>query len=83
MPEPGGLRRTIPPPASDTIRQNTTNRNQKGMIELIAKKRSDGQAKMVECTDAGEPYILLCGIDGNGVVRPVKVNEAGEIIIAA
>jgi hypothetical protein len=38
---------------------------------------------MVECTDDGEPYVLLCGIDANGVVRPVKVNEAGEIVIAA
>jgi hypothetical protein len=49
---------------------------------MCAKKRSDGRAKMIECTDSGEPYMLLCGVDVNGIVRPVMVDENGKIILS-
>lgn len=40
---------------------------------MIAKQRSGGRLKRVECTDAGEPYVLVCG---------VQADEQGRIVLS-
>jgi len=50
---------------------------------VIGKKRSNGALKHIECTDSGEAYVLLCGIDAEGNIRPVLVDESGKIILSS
>ncbi len=49
---------------------------------MTAKQRSDGRAKMIECTDDGEPYVLVCGVQADGTVTPLLVDEQGRIILS-
>lgn len=50
---------------------------------LYAKKSSDGRPKKLESTDTGELKVLLCGVDENGNIRPLMVDETGKIILSA
>ena len=49
---------------------------------MIAKQRSDGRFKHVECTNDGEPCMLLCGLTEGGDVVPIRVDELGRIILS-
>lgn len=49
---------------------------------MIAKQRSDGRFKHVECTNDGEPYMLLCGLTASGEVKPLRVDDDGKIILS-
>lgn len=49
---------------------------------MCAKKRSDGRYKAVECADDGSQYVVLCGVDSEGVIRPILVDENGKIILS-
>ncbi|OPY57594.1 MAG: hypothetical protein A4E49_00021 [Methanosaeta sp. PtaU1.Bin112] len=49
---------------------------------MIIKQRSDGRAKMVEGTDTGEPYVILCGVTASGEVKPLLVDDDGKLILS-
>jgi hypothetical protein len=49
---------------------------------MYAKMRSTGQFKAVECGDAGEVYMLLCGLTASGEVKPLRVDDDGKIILS-
>ena len=49
---------------------------------MCVRKRSDGHIKVVEGTDTGEPYVVLCGKTASGDIVPVLVDDDGEIILS-
>jgi len=49
---------------------------------MYAKMRSTGQFKAVECGDAGEVYMLLCGLTEGGDVVPIRVDADGKIVLS-
>ena len=49
---------------------------------MCVRKRSDGHIKVVEGTDTGEPYMILCGVTASGEVKPLRVDELGQIILS-
>lgn len=49
---------------------------------MCAKKRSDGRLKRLESSDDGELFTILCGVDSEGVVRPILVDADGKIILS-
>jgi len=49
---------------------------------MLIKKRSDGKFKCVEGTDTGEAYVILCGVTASGEVKPLRVDELGQIILS-
>lgn len=51
-------------------------------LVMYLKKRSDGSDKAVEGTDNGELYVILCGLAEGGDVKPLRVDENGQIILA-
>ena len=50
---------------------------------MCVRKRSDGHIKVVEGTDTGEPYVVLCGKTASGDIVPVLVDDDGKIILSA
>lgn len=46
------------------------------------RKRSDGHIKVVEGTDTGEPYMILCGVTEGGEIKPIRVDADGKIILS-
>ncbi len=49
---------------------------------MCVRKRSDGHIKVVEGTDTGEPYMVLCGKTASGDIVPVLVDADGKIILS-
>jgi len=49
---------------------------------MCIKARSDGRIKCVEGSDTGEPYMILCGVTEGGEVKPLRVDELGQIILS-
>ena len=49
---------------------------------MCVRKRSDGHIKVVEGSDTGEPYMILCGVTEGGEVKPLRVDELGQIILS-
>ena len=49
---------------------------------MIAKQRSDGRLKHIECSDEGEAYVILCGVTESGDVVPIRVDGDGKIILS-
>lgn len=49
---------------------------------MCVRKRSDGLLKVVEGTDSGEPYVVLCGKTASGDIVPVLVDDDGKIILS-
>jgi hypothetical protein len=49
---------------------------------MCVRKRSDGLLKVVEGTDTGEPYVVLCGKTASGDIVPVLVDADGKIILS-
>ena len=49
---------------------------------MCVRKRSDGLLKVVEGTDTGEPYVVLCGKTASGDIVPVLVDDDGKIILS-
>ena len=49
---------------------------------MCVRKRSDGHIKVVEGTDTGEPYVVLCGKTASGDIVPVLVDADGKIILS-
>ena len=49
---------------------------------MCIKARSDGRIKCVEGSDTGEPYMILCGVTASGEVKPLRVDELGQIILS-
>jgi len=49
---------------------------------MCVRKRSDGHIKVVEGTDSGEPYVVLCGKTASGDIVPVLVDDDGKIILS-
>lgn len=49
---------------------------------MCVRKRSDGWIKVVEGTDTGEPYVVLCGKTASGDIVPVLVDDDGKIILS-
>lgn len=49
---------------------------------MCVRKRSDGRIKVVEGTDTGEPYVVLCGKTASGDIVPVLVDDDGKIILS-
>jgi len=49
---------------------------------MCVRKRSDGHIKVVEGTDTGEPYVVLCGVTEGGEIKPLRVDELGQIILS-
>lgn len=47
---------------------------------MCVRKRSDGHIKVVEGTDTGEPYVVLCGQTASGVTVPLLVDADGKIV---
>lgn len=50
---------------------------------MCVRKRSDGHIKVVEGTDTGEAYVVLCGKTASGDIVPVLVDDDGKIILSA
>ena len=49
---------------------------------MCVRKRSDGHIKVVEGSDTGEPYMILCGVTEGGDIVPIRVDELGQIILS-
>ena len=49
---------------------------------MCVRKRSDGHIKVVEGTDTGEPYAILCGVTASGEIKPLRVDDDGKIILS-
>jgi len=49
---------------------------------MCVRKRSDDHIKVVEGTDTGEPYVVLCGKTASGDIVPVLVDADGKIILS-
>ena len=49
---------------------------------MCVRKRSDGHIKVVEGTDSGEAYVVLCGKTASGDIVPVLVDDDGKIILS-
>ena len=49
---------------------------------MLIKKRSDGKFKCIEGTDAGEPYVILCGLTEGGDVVPLRVDVDGKVVFS-
>ena len=49
---------------------------------MCVRKRSDGHIKVVEGTDTGEAFMVLCGVTEAGVVTPIRVDGDGKIILS-
>ncbi len=49
---------------------------------MCIKARSDGRIKVVEGTDTGEPYVILCGVTEGGDIVPLRVDSDGKIILS-
>jgi hypothetical protein len=49
---------------------------------MCVRKRSDGHIKVVEGTDSGEVYVVLCGVTEGGDVVPIRVDADGKIILS-
>ncbi|MGB4295746.1 MAG: hypothetical protein WBJ16_08935 [Smithellaceae bacterium] len=49
---------------------------------MCVRKRSDGHIKVVEGTDTGEPYMILCGVTEGGEIKPIRVDADGKIILS-
>jgi hypothetical protein len=49
---------------------------------MCVRKRSDGLLKVVEGTDTGEPYVVLCGKTASGDIVPILVDDDGKIILS-
>jgi len=50
---------------------------------MMCAKKSDGRAKMLECTDEGALKVLLCGVTISGELLPILVDEDGAIITSS
>jgi len=48
---------------------------------MITAKSASGKSKVLMCTDEGELKVLLCGVQADGSVRPVKVDDEGRLIM--
>lgn len=49
---------------------------------MMCAKKSDGRAKMLECSDTGELRVLLCGVTISGEILPVLLDEDGAILVS-
>ena len=49
---------------------------------MCVRKRSDGHIKVVEGSDTGEPYMILCGVTEGGDIVPIRVAADGKIILS-
>ena len=49
---------------------------------MCVRKRSDGHIKVVEGTDGGEPYVVICGKTASGDIVPILVDDDGKIILS-
>ena len=49
---------------------------------MCVRRRSDGHIKVVEGTDSGEAYVVLCGKTASGDIVPVLVDADGKIILS-
>ena len=49
---------------------------------MCVRKRSDGHIKVVEGSDTGEPYMILCGVTASGEIKPLRVDADGQIILS-
>ncbi|HON37089.1 MAG TPA: hypothetical protein PLY52_12385 [Methanothrix sp.] len=49
---------------------------------MCVRKRSDGHIKVVEGTDSGEVYVVICGKTASGDIVPVLVDDDGKIILS-
>ena len=49
---------------------------------MCVRKRSDGHIKVVEGTDSGEVYVVLCGKTASGDIVPVLVDDDGKIVLS-
>ena len=49
---------------------------------MCVRKRSDGHIKVVEGSDTGEPYMILCGVTEGGDIVPIRVDDLGRIILS-
>ena len=49
---------------------------------MCVRKRSDGHIKVVEGSDTGEPYMILCGVTEGGEIKPIRVDADGKIILS-
>lgn len=53
------------------------------MTIMRVRKRSDGRVRVLEGTDTGEAYVVLCGVTEAGVVTPIRGDDDGKIILSA
>ena len=49
---------------------------------MCVRKRSDGHIKVVEGSDTGEPYVVICGKTASGDIVPILVDADGKIILS-
>ena len=49
---------------------------------MCVRKRSDGHIKVVEGSDTGEPYMILCGVTEGGDIVPIRVDADGKIVLS-
>ena len=49
---------------------------------MCVRKRSDGHIKVVEGTDTGEPYMILCGVTEGCDIVPIRVDADGKIVLS-
>jgi hypothetical protein len=49
---------------------------------MCVRKRSDGHIKVVEGTDSGEVYVVVCGKTASGDIVPILVDDDGKIILS-
>ena len=52
------------------------------MTIMRVRKRSDGRVRVLEGTDSGEVYVVLCGVTEGGDVVPIRVDADGKIILS-
>lgn len=50
---------------------------------MCVRKRSDGHIKVVEGTDTGEAYVVLCGQTASGDIVPVLVDADGKLVLSS
>jgi len=50
---------------------------------MCVRKRSDGHIKVVEGTDSGEAYVVLCGQTASGDIVPVLVDADGKLVLSS
>jgi len=52
------------------------------MTIMRMRKRSDGRVRVLEGTDSGEAYVVICGKTASGDIVPVLVDDDGKIILS-